>query len=85
MLNQLGEVELALAELMGEFNTGEDNSGMVKAFEAKHRPDPLFHPPVILLNDVVQIRIRAEFNVTGSVPSTFSSSTAWRIFSCVSG
>ena len=51
---------------MGEFNAGEDNSGMVKAFEAEHWPYPLFHPPVILFDEIVQVGIRAELNATGN-------------------
>jgi hypothetical protein len=53
VLNQLGAIELALTERVGEFHTGEDNSGRGKAFEAEHRPDPLLHSPVVLLNHVI--------------------------------
>jgi hypothetical protein len=64
-LNQRGEIELALAELMSKLDTGGDNSGMVKAFEAKHRPDALFHPPVILVDEVVQVGIAYQWLARG--------------------
>jgi hypothetical protein len=55
---------------MSTLDTGDGNSGMLKAFEAKHRPDALFHPPVILFDEIVQVGIRAELNVPGKKAHT---------------
>jgi hypothetical protein len=52
-----GEIELAFANSMHQFDAGGDNGGAVEPLEPEHRVHPRFDVAVILLNQVIQVLI----------------------------
>ncbi|MGF6810795.1 hypothetical protein OKW30_005987 [Paraburkholderia sp. Clong3] len=52
-----GEIELAFANAMHQFDAGEGNGGAVEPLEPKHHVYPRFDVAVILLNEVIQVLI----------------------------
>jgi hypothetical protein len=53
------DVELTFVNLLHELNADENASRVQELLEAEHRPDAELHSPVILLDDVVQVRTTA--------------------------
>jgi hypothetical protein len=56
------DVELTFVDLLHEFNTDENASRVEELLEAEHRLDAELHSPVILLDDVVQVRTTANLD-----------------------
>jgi hypothetical protein len=56
--------ELVLANAVGEFDAGERNGRVVERLEASHRGAAPLDRAVVLLDDVVEILVRANFDVS---------------------
>src|SRR5919106_6620041 len=54
-LHEPMDVELPFLNLPGEFDTGNDNGGVVETFKTQHRPRAALNATVVLFDDVVQV------------------------------
>ena len=52
---QRSEVELVFLDLLCSLNAPERHGRRLESLESEHRPDALFDPAMILLDDVVQV------------------------------
>ena len=60
-----GEIELAFANAMHQFDAGEDNGGAAEPLEPEHHVHPRFDVAVILLNQVIQVLRGSQFRSPG--------------------
>src|SRR5262249_13681722 len=65
---QLSDLELSFLDLLRQFDAADRDGRRVESFEPQHRYNPLLEPPMILLDDIVQI-------FTGSDPHTTRQAT----------
>src|SRR5215813_8581345 len=52
---QLSDLELSLLDLFRQFDAADRDCRCIESLESQHRRNPLFHPTMILLHDIVQI------------------------------
>src|SRR5262245_59887225 len=52
---ELAGLELVLLDLLREFDAGDHPRRIPESFEPGHRPNPLFHSPMVLFNQVVEV------------------------------
>ena len=50
---ELARLELALLNLLRQLDSANGDRRVVESFEPEHRPNPLFHSPVILFDQFV--------------------------------
>ena len=62
---QTSQSELSLADAMHQFDTGDRNRRGREALEAQHRGNSLFHAPMVLLDQIVQVLRRPELRLGG--------------------
>jgi hypothetical protein len=62
---QTSQSELSLADAMHQFDTGDRNRRGREALEAQHRGDSLFHAPMVLLDQIVQVLRRPQLRLGG--------------------
>jgi hypothetical protein len=72
-------VELCCIECLPDFRCQFDSANgdrrVVESFESKHLPNPLFHSPMLLFDEIVQVLARSH-PPRGSSPVSFTSRTA---------
>src|SRR5207248_6060678 len=56
---ELACLELALLNLLRQLDSTNSDRRVVESFESEHRPNPLFHPTVILFDEIVQVLARS--------------------------
>src|SRR5437762_11609209 len=56
---ELACLELALLNLLRQLDSTNSDCRVVESFESEHRPNPLFHPTVILFDEIVQVLARS--------------------------
>jgi hypothetical protein len=49
----------ALLDLLCQLDSTNSDRRVVESFEAEHRSNPLFHPPVVLFDEIVQVLARS--------------------------
>src|ERR1700693_2547104 len=54
-------LELALLDLLRQLDSADGDRRVVESFEPEHRPNPLFHVPVGLFDEVVKVLARTDF------------------------
>src|SRR5262249_36781937 len=57
---ELADLKLVLFDFLCELDTANHRRRIGKAFESEHWDDPVFHSPVILFNQVVQVLTGAD-------------------------
>jgi integrase/recombinase XerD len=62
---QTSQSELSLADAMHQFDAGDRNRRGREALEAQHRGDSLFHAPMVLLDQIVQVLRRPQLRLGG--------------------
>src|SRR5215831_2551241 len=73
---ELARLELALLDLLRQLDSANGDCRVVESLEPQHRPNPLFHSPVILFDQVVQVLARSDLHCLGEFPAAFISRTA---------
>ena len=63
----LGQTKLAFDDLVNQLYAGQNPPGVEEALEPEHRAHPGLDAPVVLFDDVVQIRASADLN--GGLPT----------------
>src|SRR5205814_5821766 len=56
---ELACLELALLNLLRQLDSTNSDRRVVESFESEHWPNPLFHPTVILFDEIVQVLARS--------------------------
>jgi hypothetical protein len=57
-----GNTKLPFDDLLYELDTDQNPSGISEFLEAEHRLKAEFYAPMVLLNDIVQVRTTADLN-----------------------
>ena len=65
MDTQTSQFELSLADAMHQFDAGDRNRCGREALEAQHRGNSLFHAPMVLLDQIVQVLRRPQLRLGG--------------------
>jgi hypothetical protein len=52
---ELADFEMALIDLLRQLDSANGDRCVDESFEPQHRLDPLFHSPVVLFDQVVQV------------------------------
>src|SRR5438105_15956105 len=56
---ELACLELALLNLLRQLDSTNSDRRVIESFESEHWPNPLFHPTVILFDEIVQVLARS--------------------------
>jgi hypothetical protein len=64
---QRADLELALLDLLRQLDSNNLDSRMVESLEPEHRPDPLFHSPVVLFDEVVPVLTGSDSHSSGKL------------------
>ena len=64
---ELADFELALLALLRQLDSANSDRRVVESLESPHWPNPLFHSPVVLFDQVVQGLARSDQPSVGGV------------------
>jgi hypothetical protein len=62
---ELDGLELALLDLLRQFDSTNGDRRVVESFEPEHRPNPLFDSPMVLFDKIVQVLARSDSHSFG--------------------